>query len=110
MFAPELPFAVKSADVATPLALVVAIVLFEAVSANIPLAPVAGAVKVTTAPLTGFWPPSTTLATKGDENGVFTMTPCELPLVAAIDAGAPVVFVRLNLAGVDTPGIAAVTV
>jgi hypothetical protein len=46
----------------------------------------------------------------GAANDVFTMTPCEAPLVAAIVAGAPVVFVRLKLAGAADPEIAAVTV
>jgi hypothetical protein len=108
--APAVPFAVKGADVATPLAFVVAVLVFDAVSANVPLAPVAGALNTTTAPLTGFWPLSTTVTTIGAANEVFTMTPCDAPLVAAIVAGAPVVFVRLKLAGVAAPEVAAVTV
>jgi hypothetical protein len=48
-----------------------------------PLAPVAGAVKVTNAPLTGN-PPIITVATSGAENAVLSAALCGVPLVAAI--------------------------
>jgi hypothetical protein len=61
--------AVKIAEVATPLALVVAVLTPPA---NVPLAPVDGAVKVTTTPLVGE-PPVVTVATNGAENAAFTV-------------------------------------
>jgi hypothetical protein len=98
---------VNTADVATPLALVVAVFTPPA---KVPLAPVAaGAVNVTTTPLTGFEPLSSTVATSGAANAVLTAALCPDPLVAAIDAAAAV-FVRLKLAGVDVPVAEAVTV
>ncbi len=98
------------AEVATPLALVVAVVVLVVVSANVPLAPDAGAVNVTIAPFTGFWPLSSTVATSGAANAVLVAALCGVPLVAVIEAAAPAVLVRLKLAGVDTPVTAAVTV
>jgi len=98
---------VNVVEVATPLALVVAIVV---PFAKVPLAPVAGAVNVTVTPLTGFEPLSSTVATRSAANAVSIAVLCGVPLVAVIDAGAPTVFVRLKLAGVDTPATVAVTV
>jgi hypothetical protein len=98
---------VNVAEVATPLALVVAVFTPPA---KVPLAPVAGAVNVTTTPFTGFEPPSSTVATSGAAKAVPTGALCGVPLVAAIDAAAPAVFVRLKLAGVDVPVAEAVTV
>jgi hypothetical protein len=66
--APDVPFAVSAVEVAMPLELVIAIVVLLPVSAKIALAPVVGVVKVTTAPLTGFCPASTTVAVKGAAN------------------------------------------
>jgi len=48
--------AVNTDDIATPLELVISVSVFNEVVANVPLAPVAGAVKVTNAPLTGVLP------------------------------------------------------
>ncbi len=107
---PDVPFAVNIAEVATPFASVVALVIVEAVSANMPLAPVEGAANVTTASLTGFWPPSLTVTTSGTPKVVLTTTLCEFPLIEVIAAGAPVVFVRLKLAGAVIPELDAVTV
>jgi hypothetical protein len=53
---------------AMPLELVIAIVVLLPVSAKIPLAPVVGAIKVTTAPPTGFCPASNTVADSGTAN------------------------------------------
>jgi hypothetical protein len=53
--------------------------------ANVPLAPVAGAVKVTNASLTAA-PPIVTVATSGAANAVFTAVLWVAPLVAAIDS------------------------
>jgi hypothetical protein len=72
---------VNAAEVATPLALVVAVVTPPA---NVPLAPVvAGAVNVTVAPLTGVVP-VITVATSGFVNAVPTVALCPPPLVATI--------------------------
>jgi hypothetical protein len=62
--------AVNVDEVATPLALVVSVsVLVPPV--KVPLAPVAGAVKTTNAPLIGD-PPMVTVATKGVANAVLS--------------------------------------
>jgi len=61
---------VKVAEVATPLALVVAVFTPPA---NVPLAPLPGAVNVTTTPLTGLFPASVTLATRGAAKAVLTV-------------------------------------
>jgi hypothetical protein len=73
---------VKTADVATPLALVVAVFTPPA---NEPVAPVAGTVKVTVTPLIGD-PPVVTVATSGAANAAPTAALCGVPLVAAIDS------------------------
>jgi hypothetical protein len=97
---------VKGADVATPLALVVAVFTPPA---NVTLAPVAGGSNVTSAPLTGFWLRSTTVTTNGAANGVLTVALCGVPRVAVIDTTGPVMFARLKLAAVVTPVTVAVT-
>ena len=58
-YVPEVPLAVKTADIATPRPLVVAVVTPPA---SVPLAPLPGAVNVTVAPLTGLLPESFTVA------------------------------------------------
>src|SRR5260221_497676 len=95
-------------EVAVPLALVVsvsAVVPF----AKVPLAPVEGAENVTATPLTGFWPLSKTVTTRGVVNAVLMGALCGVPLVAVTEAGAPVVLVRLKFAARITPATAAVT-
>jgi hypothetical protein len=108
--APDVLFAVNAAEMATPLALVVAIVVLVVVLANVPLAPDVGAVNTTIALLTRFWPPSTTVTISGVGNAALIAAFCGVPPEAVIAAGAPVVFVRLKLAGVGTPETAAVIV
>jgi hypothetical protein len=103
---PTVAFAVKTAEVATPLAFVVAVF---APPANVPLAPVAGGVNVTTTPLTPA-PPFVTVATSGAAKAVLTAALCGVPLVAAIVSGAVAVLVRLKLAGAAIPVAVAVTV
>src|SRR5271156_851770 len=100
-------FAENVAEAAAPFALVVAVLTPPA---KVPLGPVVGAVNVTVTPLTGFEPLSSTVATRGAVNAVSMVAFCGVPLVAAIDAGAPTVFVRLKLAGPEPPGTVAVTV
>jgi len=102
--------AVNAGDVATPLAFVVAVLMFVLVPAKMPLAPVDGAVNVTITPLTGCDPLSSTVATSGAANAVSMVAVCGVPLVAVIVAGTAAALVRLKLAGVDTPATDAVTV
>ena len=52
VYDPAVPFAVNTAAVASPVDPVVAVVMAVPVSVNVPLAPLAGAVNVTTAPCT----------------------------------------------------------
>ena len=62
-----MPFAVNTGDVATPELLVCTAAVADP-PANVPLAPLAGAVNVTVAPDTGFPPASVTVATSGFAN------------------------------------------
>jgi hypothetical protein len=90
-------FAVNVADVATPLVFVVAVFTPPA---NVPLAPLPGAVNVTTTPLTGLLPASVTVATKGAENGELIVALCPEPLVTAMLAGGAPTFVKGKFAEV----------
>ena len=100
-------FAVKTAEVATPLAFVVAVLTPPA---NVPLAPVcAGAVNVTVTPLTGLLLASLTVAFNVVPNAVFTVALCGVPAVAAIEEAGPALFVNAKFAGVATPGTVAAT-
>ncbi len=105
-------FAVNAVDVALPFASVITVSVAAGVppSANRPLAPAAGAVKVTETPITPLPSLSVTVATSGFVNAVLTAALCPPPLVAARFAAAPAVFVRLKLAGVAAPEAEAVTV
>ena len=107
VYAPAVALAVNTADVATPLALVVAVFTPPA---NVPLAPLAGALNVTTTPLTGLLPASFTVATSGAANAVLIVALWGVPLVAAMLAAAPAVFVNAKFAGVATPATVAVSV
>jgi hypothetical protein len=95
--APIVPLAVKVDEVATPLALVVSVSEFDEFEANVPLAPVAGAVKTTKAPLTGE-PPIITVATSGAANAVLSAALCGVPPVAAIDSAGVLKLEPLQLA------------
>jgi hypothetical protein len=101
---PAVALAVNVADVATPLAFVVAVFIPPA---NVPLAPLAGAVKVTTTPLTGLFPASVAVATNGALNAVLIAALCPEPLVAVIFAAGPAVLVSEKVAEV-APGTDAV--
>ena len=70
IYEPVVPFAVKAAAVAMPLALVtaVAVVVVEEDPLKDAPAPDAGAVKVTFTPTIGLWPASVTVACKAVEN------------------------------------------
>jgi hypothetical protein len=99
--------AVNAVAVATPLLLVVAVAVAK--PPNVPLAPLAGAVNVTTTPLTGLLLVSFTVAWSAVANAVLTVALCGVPAVAVMLAGVPAVLVRLKLAGVATPETLAVT-
>src|ERR1019366_5270915 len=86
--------AVNVAEVATPLPLVVAVFTPPA---KLPLAPVAGAVKVTVTPATGLPPLSFTVATSGAANAVLMAALCGVPLLAVIEAGVPEVLVTVTV-------------
>src|ERR1700724_3561809 len=91
---PAVAFAVNVADVAPPLAFVVAVF---SPPAKVPLAPLVGAVNVTTTPLTGLFPASVTVATKGAPKAVLIAALCPDPLVTATLAAGPTLFVREKL-------------
>jgi hypothetical protein len=95
VYVPAVPFAVNTAEVATPFAFVVAVLT---PLANVPLAPVLGAVKVTVTPLTGLDELSFTVTANGAENAPLIATLCEAPLVAVMDAAGPAALVRLKFA------------
>jgi len=99
--------AVNAVAVATPLLLVVAVAVAE--PPNVPLAPLPGAVNVTTTPLTGLLPASFTVACSAVANAVLTVALCGVPAVAVMLAAVPAVLVRPKLAGVATPETLAVT-
>ena len=88
---PAVALAVNVADVATPLAFVVAVF---SPPAKVPLAPLVGAVNVTTTPLTGLFPASVTVATKGAPKAVLIAALCPDPLVTTTFAGAAARFVN----------------
>ncbi len=81
-----MPLAVKAADVATPLAFVVAVFTPPA---NVPLAPLAGGVNVTTTPLTGLLEGSLTVTCSCNVNAVLTVALWGVPAVAVIVDGLP---------------------
>jgi hypothetical protein len=91
--------AVNVGAVATPLLLVVAVVVFNP-PVNVPLAPLAGAVNVTVTPLTGLLLASFTVAAMAVPKLVLTAALCEAPPVAVIVAAGPtrVFTVRVKLA------------
>ena len=91
------------AEVATPLALVVAVFTPPA---KVPLAPLPGGVNVTTTPLTGLFPESVTVATNGAANAVLIGALCPEPLVTATFAGDPTRFVNEKFAEVAPVALA----
>src|SRR5258706_29502 len=92
---PAVPLAVKVVAVATPCAFVVAVFTPPA---NAPLAPLAGAIKVTVAPFTGLFPESFTVAWNGVANAVLIVALCGVPAVAAILIPVPPPVAGLNAA------------
>jgi hypothetical protein len=98
--------AVKVGAVATPLALVVAVFTPPA---NVPLAPLDGAVNVTVTPDTPFPPLSFTVAVRAAK-AVLMATLCVPPAVTTMLIALPAVLVSEKFAGVATPATVAVTV
>lgn len=88
---PAVVLAVKTGAVATPDAFVIA--MFTP-PAKVPLAPLAGAVKVTVTPLMGLLEGSLTVAWNCVANAVLTVAVCGVPPVAVMLAGD---------AGIDEP-------
>ena len=97
----------NAADVATPDAFVVAVFTPPA---NVPEAPLLGAVNVTVTPLTPVPLEFSTVATSGLANAVLIVAVCGVPLVAVIEAGLPAWLVSAKLAAVVTPDTLALTV
>src|SRR5215467_16383202 len=83
---PAMLLAVKTGAVATPCALVVAVLTPPA---KLPLAPLEGAVNVTVTPETALPPASFTVATRGAGNAVAIVVLWGVPLVAAMLAADP---------------------
>jgi hypothetical protein len=83
VYAPTVAFALNTVEVANPFASVVAVLALLPVSANVPLAPVVGAVKVTATPLTGD-PFLVTAATRGEAKAPRIAWLCGVPPAAAI--------------------------
>jgi len=84
------PLAVKTAAVATPDALVVAVFTPPA---KVPLAPLPGAVKATVTPLTGLLNESLIVACSCVVKAVLIVAFWGVPAVAVMLAGAPAKFV-----------------
>lgn len=98
----------NTGPVAMPLAFVVAVAASPPFvpPVNTPLAPLDGAVNVTTTPLSRFPLPSFTVACKFVGKAVLIAMLCGVPAEAVIEAGAPARFVRAKLAGPIAPAVA----
>src|SRR5215472_6537683 len=105
-YAPAVVLAVKTAAVATPEAFVVAVLTPPA---NVPLAPLAGALNVTVTPLTKLPKGSLTVACSCVAKAVFTVALWGVPAVAVMLLAAPARLVSEKLACVPTPVTDAVT-
>ena len=101
LYAPPVALAVNVGAVATPLAFVVTIAVNPPFvpPVNVPLAPLAGAVNVTEAPLTRFPPLSFTVACNAVAKAIVTGVLCGVPAVAVMLAGDPTRLVSENAAG-----------
>jgi len=100
-------FAVNVGEVAVPVASVVAVAV-ALPPVKVPLAPLPGAVNVTTTPERGLLPLSFTTAFKAAK-AVLITTLCGVPDAGVTLAGAPARFVKENLAAVATPDTVAFT-
>ncbi len=105
---PVVKLAVNGMEVATPEALVTAVLLPPE---KAPLAPLPGAVNVTVTPLTGLPLASSTVTASAAPNTVLICAVCGVPPLAAMVAGGPMgrfTLVSEKVAGVETPGAVAV--
>jgi hypothetical protein len=93
---PAVPLAVNTLAAATPLALVFAVVVRVLVEAKVPLAPTAGAVKVTDAPLMAWLPASRTVTDRFVGNAVEIDVDWLLPDVRLMVAGTCTTVTVLN--------------
>src|SRR5437016_1845621 len=84
VYRPAVPFAVNTGAVATPEALVDPAAVFVPVPANVPLAPVDGAVNVTVTPERA--DESATFAFRAVVNAAFTVALWGVPAIGEIDA------------------------
>jgi len=100
------PFAVKTAEVATPEALVTAVFTPPA---NVPLAPLVGALKVTVTLATGLLLASVTITCSCAANAELIVAFCGVPALATMLAGGLPKFVSEKLAEPETPEAVAVT-
>jgi hypothetical protein len=82
-YLPAIVLALKICEVAMPLALLTAVLP----QAKVPLAPLIGALNVTSTPETGFDEASRTVATNGFTKFLVTVAVCGVPLVAVMVAG-----------------------
>src|ERR1700754_1184418 len=98
-------FALNSCEVAVPVASVTAVVMPDS---KAPLAPEAGAVKVTVTPAIGLLRVSFTRTESGDEKVAVAYPDCGVPAVATMDVGTWR-FERENVAGVPTAAVDANT-
>jgi hypothetical protein len=93
---------VKTGAVATPWAFVIAVFTPPA---NVPLAPLAGAVKVTVTPFKGLFEASFTVACSCVANAVLVFALCGVPPVAVMLGPATPPLAALNAAKIPTaPG------
>lgn len=100
-YEPVIEFAVNTADVARPLASVIAVLRPPA---KVPLGPEEGAVNVTVTPLTGLPCTSVTFAISGLLNAVVVWALCGVPPAATIEAGARFKMVSVKLTLADCAG------
>lgn len=107
VYEPAVLFAVKDVEVATPAAFVSAVFTPPA---NVPLAPMPGAVKVTVTPLTRLLRESFTVAWSGAANAELTATLCGVPEAAVILAAGPAKLVKEKFAVDATPEAPAATI
>jgi hypothetical protein len=104
---PACPLAVNAGAVAIPLALVIAVAVYDPL--KVALAPVEGAVNVTVTPLSALLFTSFTVACSAVAYTVLTVALCGAPAVALMLKGVPAKLVRPKLAEPPTPGVAATT-
>jgi hypothetical protein len=109
VYEPVCELAASAGAMATPLALVVTVVVADPL--KLAEAPLTGAVKVTLRPLIGLLLASLTIACRAVLKVLEMLVLCGVPAVAAMLTGIPATlrFVKLKLVGALTPAAAALT-